>query len=779
MHLIAFNPQRAGNMGRISTLTLADYDRLIRENWLRELVSEIRQGNKLLKKQLPFRSPHYYAFKDDRRCQSAIQPESFLFQTCVDIDDADKVPEAIDRARELDEQPGKWRGKLLHMEYSASKKLHIDLRLPLGMTIEQTQKEYGDLMGIDYDHSCVTPERIIFITPIEDEIYRSEHWYEKMSDDDLRMYRDALASSKRYHALSLAPSPVAVKAPVTADDKHSDKASEITPVKAAAKIPERDLDRCMRKDLLIFDLCQQEAGLEHVDINAIGSRHTCLQSIMSVGAARLMSCQELEAVVAKKMPEYYAQDDDCRRLIHDFYNRYHDESKLMSTACQRILALAEQKVSGGSEAADARQKEPKPEKKAWEKINARRLPMGLKESLTGVPENMYMPVLCSVLTIAGALADQVEVKYCNGNYQRLGLMSIIVGEQASGKSVCKDVIDVWKQPLEDEDAANRKIEEDWRHKKYGRKASERAPEDPKTIIRIVPPTVSNSTLLRRLKNSQGHCLYSFGEELDTLRKSNGAGSWSNKYDIYRVAFDNGEWGQDYNGEQAESGVVKVAYNWTMLGTYGALRKCFRIDNVENGLSSRMIIAEMPNNDFAKMPVYGHRSEADNKNILTAVTKLRAQSGYIDTPRLRKAIAKWVEEKRIVAMKNDDKVMDVYRKRSAVIGFRAGCIYRLLNDKEDKKCVDFALMMAEYVLFEQMRIFGNLLQQSWDDFTPTTGIYKSANNRLFDQLPNTFTLEEVMRLKGVGCKEHSVRTVISRWKRNKLINPTGKDSWVKI
>ncbi|MDD5861387.1 MAG: DUF3987 domain-containing protein [Prevotella sp.] len=771
MHLIAFNPQRSGNMGRISTLTLADYDRLIRENWLRELVSEIRQGNKLLKKQLPFRSPHYYAFKDGRRCQSAILTESFLFQTCVDIDDAGKVPAAIDRARELNEQPGKWRGKLLHMEYSASKKLHIDLRLPLGMNIEQTQKEYSELMGIDYDHSCITPERIIFITPIEDEIYRSEHWYEKMSDDDLQMYRDAFPSSEQHPVFSFAP----------AAAKVADKAPAVVSEKAAVteKVPERYPDRCMRKDLLIFDLCRQEAGLEHVDINAIGSRHTCLQSIMSVGAARLMSCQELEAVVAKKMPEYYAQDDDCRRLIKDFYNRYHDESKLMSTACQRMLALAEQKVSDNGQLSESQQTASKPAKKTWEKINARRLPMGLKESLVGVPENMYMPVLCSVLTIAGALADQVEVKYCNGNYQRLGLMSIIVGEQASGKSVCKEVIDVWKKPLEDEDAANRKIEEDWRHKKYGRKASERAPEDPKTIIRIVPPTVSNSTLLRRLKNSQGHCLYSFGEELDTLRKSNGAGSWSNKYDIYRVAFDNGEWGQDYNGEMAESGVVKVAYNWTMLGTYGALRKCFRIDNVENGLSSRMIIAEMPNNDFAKMPVYGHRSEADNKNILTAVAKLRAQSGYLDTPRLRKAIAKWVEGKRIQAMKNDDKVMDVYRKRSAVIGFRAGCIYRLLNDKEDKKCIDFALMMAEYVLYEQMRIFGNLLQQSWDDFTPTTGIYKSANNRLFDQLPMTFTLDDVMRLKGEGCKEHSVRTVISRWKRNKLINPDGKDSWVKI
>ena len=193
---------------------------------------------------------------------------------------------------------------------------------------------------------------------------------------------------------------------------------------------------------------------------------------------------------------------------------------------------------------------------------------------------------------AATYADQVNVRYCDGMEQRLGLMSIILGDQASGKSVCKNVVDIWKRQLDEDDAIARKREEEWKERKKSRKANEKAPEDPKVLIRVLPVTVSCSTLLKRFKNSCDHTLYSFGEELDTLRKTNGAGSWSSKYDIYRLSFDRGEWGQDYNSDQAESGVVKVAYNWTMLGTYGAMRKCFKSDNIENGLSSRILVAEM-------------------------------------------------------------------------------------------------------------------------------------------------------------------------------------------
>ncbi len=446
------------------------------------------------------------------------------------------------------------------------------------------------------------------------------------------------------------------------------------------------------------------------------------------------------------------------------------------------------------------------------RFSAKKLPIGLKESLVGVPESMHMPVLCAVLPIAAAYADGVEVEYCDGQRHKLGLMSIIRGEQASNKSICKTAVDVWKRQFDQEDALARQREDEWKEQRKRRKANEKAPEDPKVLIRMVPVTVSCSTLLKRLKNAQGHTLYSFGEELDTLRKTNGAGSWSSKYDIYRMGFDHGEWGQDYNSDQAESGVVQVAYNWTMLGTYGAVRRCFKSDNIENGLSSRVLMAEMPDGAFAKLTKFSHRSEDDEARIQEAVTKLRSYSGFIDTPRLRKAIEKWVESKRQEAAKNIDYVMDTYRKRAAVIGFRCGVIHHLLTHPrthpnlplkgrddsspqvakdvspltlregtgvgpESPASIRFALAIAEYCLEQQMKAFGEALQSGLISASQE-GLRNTKNHNVFDQLPPVFNVGDLRALKQGSCGEHSLYMVISRWKRDGWIEKIDSKRWRK-
>jgi hypothetical protein len=392
---------------------------------------------------------------------------------------------------------------------------------------------------------------------------------------------------------------------------------------------------------------------------------------------------------------------------------------------------------------------------------------------------MHMPVLCGVLPIAAAYADQVQIQYCDGNLQHLGLMSIIRGEQASNKSVVKNAVDIWKRQFDEEDALARKREEEWKERKKGRKANEKAPEDPKVLIRMVPVTVSCSTLLKRFKNAQGHTIYSFGEELDTLRKTNGAGSWSSKYDIYRLSFDKGEWGQDYNSDAAESGVVKVAYNWTMLGTNGAMRKCFKSDNIENGLSSRILVAEMPDSSFSKMPKFGRRSADDEARIQEAVSRLRSYSGLVDTPRLRKAIEDWVEQKRVEAAKDIDHVKDTYRKRAAVIGFRCGVIFHLLSgkDKESKQCLDFALMMADYCLMQQIKTFGEALQNQYVEASEECKRY-GTNHSVFDQLAPSFTIDDLRALKRGYCSESAIRMIISRWMRDGWISKTDRHHWQK-
>ena len=563
----------------------------------------------------------------------------------------------------------------------------------------------------------------------------------------------------------------------------------------------------------------------------IGKRNTRLHQL----AANLRAiCDNNEEWLLEVMPRFELKEQEMRSIIHSACKEPTKGSKIIDTIVDFL---------GGRGGAEVRRCEDTSEDESNLAPTYLRthvlpkLPIGLKESLVGVPASMHMPVLCGVMPICGAYADQVEVEYCDGNMQRLGLMAIIRGEQASNKSVVKNAIDVWKRQFDEEDALARKREEEWKERKKGRKANEKAPDDPHVLIRQVPVTVSCSTLLKRFKNSGGHTLFSFGEELDTLRKTNGAGSWSSKYDIYRLAFDRGEWGQDYNSDAAESGVVNVAYNWTMLGTNGALRKCFKSDNIENGLSSRVMLAEMPDSSFSKMPKFKKRSAEDEARIQEAVSRLRSYTGVIDVPRLRKAIEQWVEEKRVEAAKDIDHVKDTYRKRAAVIGFRCGVIFHLLetspipscrrgNDtpatphpiescrrgnatpatpppiescrrgnatpatppptggdrgglkKESKACIDFALLMAEYCLQQQIKAFGEALESQFMDARDECVRY-GCNHSIFDQLAPTFTMDDLRALKRGFCSEAGLRKIISRWYRDQWIEKTDKTHWKKL
>lgn len=777
---IALNTSRNGNKGIVRTMTIEDYDRLIREPWLKELINEVRTlpaGDKqadTLKAQLPWRCPHYTAFGDNHRRQANLLPEAFSFQTTFDVDDASVVEKAITAARELDTKPGRWRGKLLHLEYSARKKLHIDFRLPLGMTIEEAQQAYGEAIGVPYDKSCITPERFIYVTSIDDEIYRSKEWYRPLSDDDREMYVAAF----RGRGLTDDGRRLAYREP-TIEVTHTPK-KEPTHAQPTT---------CTEKQLRIFDLSREAAGLKDVDINRIGSRHTSLQAILSVAASRLMSEEELLAVVQQRMPEY-AQEQDCRQLIHDFYAKYHDDSKIFNATVQRINALAEQEAgegvsnletavtSGlmGNQTFSIPTPKAKPQYVADIENTILRLP-ALKATLAGVPEGMKIPVLCAIMPLTAAYADNVTVEYCDGKRMQLGLMSVIVGPQASGKSACKEALDTWLEKMNEDDAKARKQEDEWKEKRRNRKANEKAPEDPRVMIRNVPVTISCSTLLKRMKYAQGHTLFSFGEELDTLRKTNGAGSWSQKYDIYRLAFDNGRWGQDYNSDQAESGVVDVAYNWTILGTYGALAKCFQGDNVENGLSSRIIFSEMPDNAFAPMPLYGEEVEGLSTEVNAAVTMLRASHGIIDTPLLREAIGEWVERKRIEAMADGDIVKDTYRKRAAVIGFRCGVIARLLMGEENEKVLEFARLIAEYILEKQCNFFGEALLCEYKSAEQEMGKY-SANGCIFDKLPPVFTINDLQKEKGSTVTRNVINNIIYRWKKSGWIEKKEEGKWMK-
>ena len=783
--LIAINPRQNKEQTRafVKECPLQEYDNLTRLPRLKQLEQRINgtqdeEEQRKLKGWLPFRCPHYTKFRDDYRDREHIIAESFTWQTCIDIDDPELVEKANEMSEKLDiEIGGRWQGLMLHKDYSIRRKLHIDIRLPMGMTVPEAQREYCKALGVECDTSCFTPERFIYISPAYFEIYRADGWYAQLSEEEVAQRRKAytdrgLSIDGRTQDGSFYD-PESGDKGLGTDDTALNKDTAGCAQQNSVSQNESRVNPCQIKFPSEFK------GVEYSSIIAEywrrtggepseGERNKRLHQL----AANLRAiCDDSEEWLLEVMPRYGLSVPEMKSIIHSACKEPTKGSRLID----QIVSALEMGISS-DEIEDA-------EVVAAEtgvKVNVKALPIGLKESLVGVPVSMHMPVLCGIMPMAAAYADQVEVEYCDGNIHHLGLMSIIRGEQASNKSVVKNAIDIWKRQLEEEDALARKREEEWKERKKGRKANEKAPEDPHVLIRMVPVTVSCSTLLKRFKNAQGHTLYSFGEELDTLRKTNGAGSWSSKYDIYRLSFDNGEWGQDYNSDQAESGVVKVAYNWTMLGTYGAMRKCFKSDNIENGLSSRILVAEMPDSSFSKMPKFGKRSAEDEARIQQAVTRLRSFSGLVDVPRLRKAIEAWVEEKRVEAAKDIDHVKDTYRKRAAVIGFRCGVIFHLLSgkDKESKQCLDFALMMAEYCLSQQIKTFGEALQNQYVDASDECQRY-GANHSVFDQLAPSFSMDDLRALKRGYCGESALRNIITRWKRDGWIEKTDSKHWAKV
>ena len=729
-------------------VTREEWEEMRREPFLADLCRQIERGDEQLKHRLPVWTPHCAEFRGNHRAiADALKP---LNRLMLDFDEKGHTDDILSRLSAKGEEL-RMRGiEVLLVEESVRRGTHVLVELPTGVNAEEAQQLMQEVTGFEPDKAVKDVARCIYMVPeghtryLNDKIFETNPTPLLSPEGEDRKTPNNLEVSPRGDLEGGNPSPRGGQEGVALCFRgipYSSIISEYwnrtggTPVEGERNVRLHQLAVNLRS------ICDNKKEVLMQIMPRLGLSETELQSIVE------SACKEPPKGVSKTISSII---QDSRFKIQN--EEYEDEDSTPLTS-------REGKGMGPSKL---------------------KLPIGLKESLIGVPETMHMPVLCAVLPLAAAYADGVEVEYCDGHRQHLGLMSIVRGEQASGKSVCKDVIDVWKRQFDEEDRMARKREDEWKEVKKSRKANEKAPEDPQVLIRMLPVTVSCSTLLKRLKYANGHCLYSFGEELDTLRKTNGAGSWSAKYDIYRLGFDRGEWGQDYNSDQAESGVVRVAYNWTVLGTNGAMRKCFRQDNIENGLSSRILVSEMPDASFAKMPHYKKRSKDEEARIQEAVTKLRSCSGFIDTPRLRKVIDKWVEAKRIEAAKDIDHVKDTYRRRAAVIGFRCGVVFHLLTgcNKESKACLEFALMMAQYTLEQQINAFGKALSQEFVSAKDECSRY-GVNNSVFDQLQPTFTMDDLRALKNNTCGESALRNIITRWRRDGWIEKTDTKHWCKL
>lgn len=720
-----------------------------------------RQGDEDAKRRLV-----QFAYNDlmpDGKVAGCCHPGS-MFAYDVDCENREESDRIAQHLLEMKQEIG-----LLEISRSARNGLHLILLREKGKTILENQVRISMLTQTPMDTSAHDLGRVMFTTTADaDELlYLDERIFkETMTIEESEAEYKVL---KEREKKGLEEVPAGAKTQnkhycpwEDAEAKPKEKTSTAVEVVDVASLP---IDCCLRA----FDLCMEKAGLTERSLQVEGVRHNSLLSIFSVGACRLMPISQMQAVVAKRMPAY-AKEEDCQHLIKDFYANYTEMNKPLNKRLREIHAEAfgvETKegddLNGEATAAKHRRK-----------LMARLLPSGLREPVMAAPKEQQMNVLCAIMPIAAAYADHVEVMYADEKKQHLGLMSLIISRQAGGKSGCKEAVECWMKILKDESAAFRLQEDEIKQQNKCRKANERAQEMPRFPIRKVPTTISCSTLLKRFKNAPGLCLYSFCEELDTLLKTNSAGNWSAKYDIYRYSFDRSEWGQDYNSDQAESGDVAVIYNWTIFGTYGSFRKCFERENAENGLGGRVLISEFPDTRFTKMPKYRPLTSEEQEAIQQAAQKLCQISGYIDTPRLRKAIEKWVEEKRLLALKNADEVMDNFRRRSAVIAFRCAVVFHLLTgeERESKACVDFMLMMADYCLENQMRMLGDMIssQQAYNEPVVKT----IGNQNTYDRIPKVFTMDDLRLAKGANYEESSYRSIISKWKKDKIVEEVPRE-----
>ena len=759
-HLIAYNPYKNGNKGSVSSQPLSVYDKTIAYPWMADLVAAIRGGNDELKKQLPFRCAHYYQFQNNRRSQKNAVPESFLFQTTIDVDDKEYVDKAIEKARELNCSDTIWKGALLHLEYSARKKLHIDIRMPIGMTIEETQRAYCEALGVPYDESCITPERMLFITDKESEIYRSPHWYEVLPQEELKKRRQAYLDrgltidgrAGKVNSLQLTVnSNTAHAAHLSPAGTHQDAGTVAT-----------------GKNLAAFDLFRNAAGLKDVDINTPGSRHSSLLAIMSAGASRVMAEEELKAVVAQKMPAF-SQECDCQQLIHDFYAKYGDSSKPMSQAVIRINAQAEKysqkdadpfktMSSVGSEGGTDSNAE---DDKIAPPPMPEHLPKLVELLLSKTPD-VYKPAVAHAIfpPLATHLC-KTTFKYIDNVEHEATLMCCLLAGTGAGKNCVQMPINMIMEDIRQRDRENLKREKEWKDevtRKGANKDKRKRPEN--LIIQEIDADMTNPAFVMRTAEAQEHFLYTTLNEIDQFDALKGQGN--QQFKIICLAFDPGnQYGQTRVGTSSVTERITIRFNWNASTTIQLGQRYFS-KVLTDGPISRINFCTIPEREIgAEMPVYGEYDDVFREALKPYIENLCKASGRIDCAEASALAEKLKEENADFSRMSQNRVFENLSFRGNVIAFLKACVLYVANGcKWEPEIDEFIRWSESYDLWCKMIFFGAGIAKANE-------VGEKSNKRgpanLLQQLPDnfTYTQAEMVRLQNDFGKNGTAR-MLRNW-----------------
>ena len=755
-HIIAYNPYKNGNKGSVSSQPLSVYDKTIAYPWMAELVAAIRGGNDELKKQLPFRCAHYYQFRDNRRSQKNAVPESFLFQTTIDVDDKEYVDKAIEKARELNCSDTIWNGALLHLEYSARKKLHIDIRMPVGMTIEETQRAYCEALGVPYDESCITTERMLFITDKASEIYRSKDWYAVLPADELKARREAYLK----RGLTIDGRRQQGTQPQPFNIQHS---TFNTQQNIPDGLPTSGI--ASEKSLIAFDLFTESAGLKNVNIDTEGSRHSSLLAIMSAGASRVMSEEELRRVVAVKMPSF-AQERDCQQLIHDFYEKYGDSSKPFSRDVIRINAQAEKQATlltpnSSLQTPNCEDDYPAPPEMP------KKLPK-LVELLVSQTPDVYKPAVAHAIfpPLATHLC-RTYFNYIDNVEHEATLMCCLLAGTGAGKNCVQMPINLIMEDIRKRDKDNLKREKEWKDevtRKGANKDKRKRPEN--LVIQEIDADMTNPAFVMRTAEAQEHFLYTALNEIDQFDNLRGIGN--QQFRIMCLAFDPGnQYGQTRVGTQSVTERVTIRFNWNASTTINkGIRYFSKV--LTDGPISRINFCTIPEREIgAEMPVYGTYDDTFRENLKPYIEHLNMASGTINCPEAFALAQKLKEENADFARMSQDRVYENLSFRANVIAYLKACVLYVANGCQwESEIEEFVRWSEQYDLYCKMRFFRDAIVKAEQEGVKSS---KRGPSNMLQLLPNEFSYQQAEQLRSdLGLDTKGTRRMIATWVFRKYI-----------
>ena len=801
VHVVAINPYRKGNKGKVFSYNIDTYDKVIGSKEIKKMIQQIRgelpidgvdlndaqavkKAQERLKSELPFFCPHYGMFKNNVRRQENALPESFLFQTIIDVDDKEYVEKAIEKARELNCSSGIWNGSLLHLCYSARKKLHIGIRMPVGMTIEETQKAYCEALGVPYDESCITPERMIFLTDKDSEIYRSKMWCAVLPESEVQARRKAFLD--RGLTVDGRGDAKVNSLQFTVNGNSNDNVQNN---RLSGNHGSGELGEASEKNLIAFDLFVQSAGLEGMAIDTVGSRHSSLLAIMSAGASRVMSEEELMKVVRTKMPSYY-QEDDCHQLIHDFYAKYADSSKPMSRDVIRVNALAEQKAN-----------EVKSEERRVKNSNAdgnytvqssnlqvqssdedypeppampEKLPKLVELLISRTPE-IYKPAVAhAIFPPLATHLWQTSFRYIDNVVHEATLSTCLLAGTGAGKSSVDKPIRYIMEDIRKRDAENLKREKEWKEevtRKGANKDKRKRPDN--LVIQEIDADMTSPAFVMRTAEAQGRFLYTSLNELDQFDALRGSGN--QQFRIMCLAFDPFNlFGQQRVGVQSVTERVTIRFNWNASTTIQKGQRYFS-KVLTDGPISRINFCTIPEREIGdEMPVYGDYDDAYREALKPYIENLNNARGLIDCPEAFQLALKLKDENAEFSRLSQDRVYENLSFRANVIAYLKACVLYVANGcKWEPEIDEFIRWSERYDLYCKMRFFGDAIKRANDTGEKSS---KRGPSNMLMQLPDEFTYQQVIDLRVArGMDKKGTSRMLGNWKERHYIKVKDSNS----